>query len=162
MVILIATTCSYYWSCKLFILCRLPGPNLEAELFLSASIQGQSTFLILGGYKMNNQGSGIGQRSAGILEYDGIKKVWMTDNNATNHMELPRGGHIAIPITYSKELKYLIGEFSFKNNSNMKTNFSINCFYLGQSGEWATVWAQKASNFSKLSHKSCPPRILAN
>ena len=74
---------------------------------MSASIQGESTFLIMGGYKMNIEENNFGEKTADILKYNGIKKVWMTDK--TNQMDLARGGHKIIPITYSEHLGYLMG-----------------------------------------------------
>ena len=88
--------------------CRLPGPDLQTALFMSASIQGESTFLITGGYKMSIEGNTEGERSADILKYNGINKVWKTDDSEINQMELARGGHATIPITYSKQLEYLM------------------------------------------------------
>ena len=81
---------------------------MQTALFMPASIQGKSTFLITGGYKMSIEGNSIGEKSSDILKYDGIDKIWMADKNDTNHMELERGGHKAIPITYSQQLEYLM------------------------------------------------------
>ena len=57
---------------------------------------------------MNIEGSSIGERTADILKYDGISKVWITEKNETNKMKLARGGHETIPITYSIQLEYLM------------------------------------------------------
>ena len=82
-------------------------------LFMSSTIQGEITFLISGGYEMDLEGNTEGSRSAVILMFDGINKNWRVDRNNT-HMEVKRGGHTTIPITYSNHLSYLMGNKSFK------------------------------------------------
>ena len=57
---------------------------------------------------MSIEGNTEGERSASILEFDGVNKDWMTADSETNLMELARGGHNTIPITYSKYLEYII------------------------------------------------------
>ena len=60
---------------------------------------------------MNVDGISIGKRSADILKYHRINEIRMTFTNKTDHMELARGGHKAIPITYSKHLAYLVSKY---------------------------------------------------
>ena len=77
-------------------------------LFMSSTIQGETTFLISGGYEMDLEGNSDGERSAGIFKFDGINKNWRSDRSNTQ-MEVKRGGHTTIPITYSNHLSYLMG-----------------------------------------------------
>ena len=83
---------------------------METPLFMSSTIQGETTFLLAGGYKMNVlEGNNIGERTADIIKFNGVNKVWITDNNQTT-MELTRAGHITIPISFSNHLDFLIGK----------------------------------------------------
>ena len=57
---------------------------------------------------MDIEGNTDGERSAGILKFDGVNKYWITDDKEPYQMEQARGGHNAIPITYTEQLKYLM------------------------------------------------------
>ena len=77
---------------------------------MSASVQGETVLLIAGGYEMNVEGTGVGERSADILKFDGIKKVWIREGTNETRMKVERGGHITIPITYPTHMAYLMGK----------------------------------------------------
>ena len=57
---------------------------------------------------MGLEGNNIGERSADVLMFDGLNQEWITDRNQTK-MSQARGGHAAIPITYTDQMIYLTG-----------------------------------------------------
>ena len=73
---------------------RFEGPVLLTRNFRAATIQGEATFLITGGFDMHGIEGNIGTKYDSIIMYNGKDKVW----EAKSRMKRSRGGHIVIPM----------------------------------------------------------------
>ena len=76
---------------------RSQGPELSHPLFMSATVQGDSSFLITGGYIMELDSESVGTRSSDMLIFsmDATDAGGRWDKDSQG-MKRARGGHAAI------------------------------------------------------------------